>query len=131
MILITVTMILIIVTTIPAIPTTISNILCTFHYIFHYIPPPKYWKFSKCTHFGERRTTHHFGNTHKYYIKTHFLCNINIERIIETFYHGILENVTLMLILLFRIIIINFNKQTIYFLHKFSYKIGLKKSERN
>ena len=30
-----------IVTTIPTIPTTIPSILCTFHFIFHHIPPPK------------------------------------------------------------------------------------------
>ena len=37
--------------------------LCTFRYIFHSYHLPKYRKFSKCEHFGERRTATRFGNT--------------------------------------------------------------------
>lgn len=58
--LIMVTMMLMIVTMIPArftMPVIVSDIIsCTFHMIFHYVPPPQIRtrKFSKCTHFGER-----------------------------------------------------------------------------
>ena len=33
---------------------------------FPFVSPPKYncWKFSKCTHFGKRRTANRFGSTH-------------------------------------------------------------------
>ena len=43
---------------------TVSNTnYISFRLIFHYVPPPRYRKFSKCTHFGERRTANHLGNT--------------------------------------------------------------------
>ncbi|MCM1216173.1 MAG: hypothetical protein NC331_06680 [Lachnospiraceae bacterium] len=80
MILIMVTTILMIVTTIPTTPTASSSILCTFPFIFHYIPPPRYWKFSKCTHFGERRTAHHFGNTHDYYTRVQPVCQYQYRK---------------------------------------------------
>lgn len=34
---------------------------------FPSVSPPIYWKFSKCSHFGERRTAYRFGSTHVYY----------------------------------------------------------------
>ena len=47
MILISVAIILMIVTTIPITPMIVSGIIsCTFHFIFHYVSPPKYRKFS-------------------------------------------------------------------------------------
>ena len=61
-------MILIIVTTIPArfkiIPNTNSAYLSLY---FPYVSLLQYWKFSKCTHFGKRRTATRFGNTHLYF----------------------------------------------------------------
>ena len=44
-----------------------TPIVLTFHFIFHMYPLLRYRKFSKCTHFGKRRTATRFGNTHVYF----------------------------------------------------------------
>ena len=43
-----------------------TPIVLTFRFIFHMYPLLRYWKLSKCTHFGKRRTATRFGNTQIY-----------------------------------------------------------------
>ena len=81
-------MILITVTMIPTIPTTMPNIISSFRFYFpHMYHLRKYGKFSKCTHFGERRTAYRFGSTHLY--NTIYLALLQLPIVYFTHFHNI------------------------------------------
>ena len=90
LILMIVTMILTIVTTIPAMPTNKFNIsfvpFVVFSNMYHPLTIHTSGKFSKCTHFGERRTADRFGST-VFIISRKFMLFNNYFNVYLTYCH--------------------------------------------